>query len=398
MKDLWISHSNDLIDRPDQPGFVEKLGVDITGTSMTEQIRRCRASAMRALGKPNWPKYYHLVEPNSVDLIRDMYQRGQNGKLPMDVYYHLRHVVFDLALSLTYGARFGEVHDSFMTKFLWSINAVSAVRNSTKMYRHFVPLLRWIPESTSETIKAEKVRSAHIDVLYRSFKNRIAAGKTVDCILSSLKNDKLSEEEMHGTCISLLQAAPDTVASGIYQCIAWLTTSAGQTTQDEVHQAILDAYSGDHTAAWTNAFREESVPLLVSLYKETMRYFTVAPFAIPRKAARDIHYRCFRIPKGMTVILNSQHVNHDDVHFGEDAWSFNPKRYLENDTPLPHTAFGAGSRICPAVGISNRLTYAILLRLILAFRMRAPDGKEERRPSVHPVGFSDVYGQVVSLC
>ncbi|KAK4496452.1 hypothetical protein PRZ48_012432 [Zasmidium cellare] len=346
MKDLWISHSHDLSDRPDQPGFVEKLGVDITGTSMTDQIRRCRASAMRALGKPNWSKYYHLVEPTSVSLIRDMYQRGQNGKLPMDIYYHLRHVVFDLALSLTYGARFGEVHDSFMTKFLWSINTVSAVRNSTKTYRHFVPLLRWIPESTSEIIKAEKVRSQHIDVLYTNFKNRVAAGETVDCILSSLKNDKLTEPEIHGTCISLLQAAPDTVASGIYQCIAWLTTPSGQIFQEDVHAAILAAYSNDRTAAWNHAFREERVPLPVSLYKETLRFFTVAPFSIPRKASKDIYYRDFVIPKGMTFILNSQQVSHDEAHFGDDAWNFDPRR--------------------------------------------------GRKPSVHPINFSDVYSQVIS--
>lgn len=398
MKGLWVSHSNDLIDRPDQPGFVEKLGVDITGTSMTDQIRRCRASAMRALGKPNWPNYYHLVEPTSISLIRDVYRQGQDGKLPMDIYYHLRHVVFDLALSLTYGARFGEVHDSFMTKFLWSINAVSAVRNSTRSYRHFVPLLRWIPESTSQTVKAEKIRAEHIDVLYTNFKSRIAAGETVDCILSSLRSDKLTEDEMHGTCISLLQAAPDTVASGVYQCIAWLTTPQGRIAQEEIHASIVKTYAGDRTAAWKNAFREERVPLLVSLYKETLRFFTIAPFSIPRKCSRDIRYRDFVIPKGITVILNSQQVNHDEEHFGEDAWSFNPKRYMGNEGSLPHTAFGAGSRICPAVGISNRLTYAILMRLILAFRMGGPkEGEQGRKPSVHPVDFSDVYGQVVSV-
>lgn len=51
MKDLWVTRSNDLIDRPHQPGFLDKLGVDITGSPMTDQIRRCRVAAMKALGK-----------------------------------------------------------------------------------------------------------------------------------------------------------------------------------------------------------------------------------------------------------------------------------------------------------------------------------------------------------
>ena len=267
MKDLWISHSNDLCDRPDQPEFVEKLGVDITGTDLTPQIRRCRAAAMRALGKTNWPRYYHLLQPTSVGLVRDMYEKGGNGKVPVDVYYHLRHVVFDLALSLTYGARFGEVDDAFMTKFLWSINAISAVRNSTKSFRHWVPILRWIPQSMSETIRAERVRAKHVDVLYSSFRKRVAEGETVDCIVASLGEDKLSEEEIHGTCLSLLQAAPDTVASGLYQCIGWLCSAEGRPFQGRVYQAILDAYEGDRKAAWDAAFREEKVAMLVSLYK-----------------------------------------------------------------------------------------------------------------------------------
>jgi phenylacetate 2-hydroxylase len=109
MKEFWINRSNSLIDRPHQPGFLDKLGVDLTGMPMTEQIRRCRQAAMKALGKPMWPKYYHLVEPSSVGLVKSLYAKGQNGEKPLDVYYYLRQVVFDLALSLTYGSRYGAV-------------------------------------------------------------------------------------------------------------------------------------------------------------------------------------------------------------------------------------------------------------------------------------------------
>ncbi|EME82781.1 uncharacterized protein MYCFIDRAFT_211155 [Pseudocercospora fijiensis CIRAD86] len=121
-----------------------------------------------------------------------------------------------------------------------------------------------------------------------------------------------------------------------------------------------------------------------------MRFFIIAPFAIPRQASQDIEHRGIKIPKGMAVILNSQAVSHDTDQFGDDAWHFNPERYLDDDSPLPHSAFGAGSRICPAVGISNRLTYAILTRLILAFRFREPVDGMGRTPDLHPINFSDV--------
>lgn len=97
---MWIDKKNAalLIDRPFQPGFVDKLGIDITGSSMTEQIRRCRQAAMKALGKVMWEGYYHLLEPNSVKLVGDVYEKGINGEVVMDIYPWVRHVSFDVVI------------------------------------------------------------------------------------------------------------------------------------------------------------------------------------------------------------------------------------------------------------------------------------------------------------
>ncbi|KAK9774901.1 putative Cytochrome P450 [Seiridium cardinale] len=396
IKDLWVGQSQSMIHRPPQPGFVEKLGVDLTGSPMTEQIRKCRAAAMKALGKVSWPRYWHLVEPSSAKLVRDVYTKGRNGGAALDTYAWLRMVSFDLALSLTYGARFGEVDDDFMVNFIKAINDISAVRSSTENYRHFVPLLRVVPESNSETIQAESRRAKHRDILMQKYHDRVAAGETVDCIVASLGADKLTPEEIDGTCLSLLQAAPDTVASGVYQTLAWLASPEGQPTQKQAYQDILDAYSGDRDAAWKMCFREDKVPLITSINKETLRQFTLTPYATPRRTNRDIKYKNMFFPEGITFIMNAQEANHDLVEFGEDAWEYKPDRYIGNDNPLPHLAFGAGVRICPAVAISNRLICAILTRIILAFDFREPEEGDGRKPNIDPIDFSDVYNQLVA--
>jgi phenylacetate 2-hydroxylase len=135
--------------------------------------------------------------------------------------------------------------------------------------------------------------------------------------------------EIHGTCISLLQAPPETVASGVYQTIAGLCTPSGQPTQAKVVEAILEAYGGDRDLAWKMAFREEKVPLLISLYKETLRLYTFAPFATPRRTVKDIQYKDVFLPKGITMIMNALQVNHDPAFFGSDAMEFNPARLWE---------------------------------------------------------------------
>lgn len=86
--------SNALIDRPHQPGFLDYLGIDISGSPMTEEIRRCRQAAMKALGKPMWPMYYHLLEPSSVGLFDSVYKKGENGKQVVNIYPYIRQVRF----------------------------------------------------------------------------------------------------------------------------------------------------------------------------------------------------------------------------------------------------------------------------------------------------------------
>lgn len=288
--------------------------------------------------------------------------------------------------------RVGEFDDEFTNGLLDSIYTISSVRASTASYKSFVPLLRIFPEKTSTTMKAVKDRTKRIDTLYETYLQKVEKGEAdLKCIVSSLGKDKLTLEEIHGTCVSLLQAAPDTVATGIYQCIAWLCSPEGQPFQKEAVDAILEAYNGDRDEAWRMAFREEKVPLIVSLYKETLRFWTTTPWNI-RRTNNDIKFQGTTIPKGMAVILDNQAVNHDVNFYGADAHTFNPRRFVDNDSPLPHLTYGTGVRICPAYQISNRIMSAMLVKLLLAFDMRQVEGT--RVPSTSMLDFSDSYGLV----
>lgn len=235
---------------------------------------------------------------------------------------------------------------------------LSSYRASTLRFKDYVPLLRFlIPDAVSgnDIIRAEKVRQEDLDVLYSSLKKRVVEGEEVNCVITGLVKDNLSEAEQHGTCKALLQAAPDSTASSVYLGVEWLCSSSGRAFQTELLQAILGAYDGDRNKAWAMAFREERVPLMVSFYKEVLRFFTTTPFGTPRMTVADIQYQGAIIPTGTAMIMNAQEANHDKAWFGEDADKFKPARYMDNDTFLPHLTFGAGSRICPAAALSNRL-------------------------------------------
>jgi phenylacetate 2-hydroxylase len=355
IKDLWVGHSNDLINKPQQHGFSEYLEYDLSGANMTEPIRRCRKAATRALGKPLWGAYYHLLEPSSVNLTRELLKTEGTH---VDIYPYLRQIVFDLAMSLTYGTVSSGVNDEFTEGLIAAINRISDFRASTQRMRDYVPILRFlIPSfaSGNAVAAAEKKRQAYLDVVYAGLKDKIAKGEQVECIVNGLVKDNLSESEIHGTCKALLQAAPDSTASSVYVAIGWMASPIGQEFQIELYDAILKTYGGDRDRAWDMAFREESVDLLVSVYKETLRFWTTTPYAVPRTTVTDISYMGTVIPTGTTMIMNAQQANHDTAWYGEDATKFKPARFLNNGTSLPHLTFGAGSRICPAAALSNRI-------------------------------------------
>ena len=101
--------------------------------------------------------------------------------------------------------------------------------------------------------------------------------------------------------------------------------------------------------------------------------------SLPRKAALDIAWDGALIPKGTMILINAQAGNHEVGHWGPDAATFDPERWLEQISPpkekassgLQHLSFGAGSRACSGQHIASRSAFVVpglALTLILIMR------------------------------
>jgi phenylacetate 2-hydroxylase len=80
----------------------------------------------------------------------------------------------------------------------------------------------------------------------------------------------------------------------------------------------------------------------------------------------------------------------DKSKYGPDADIFRPERWLKKDTdyevlPPYHFSYGAGARMCTAVNFSNRILYAIFLRLIISFKVT---GSDTAPPPTHYVNYN----------
>jgi phenylacetate 2-hydroxylase len=52
MKEFWVTRNHSVLDRPHHKGFLDHIGVDISGSPMTPQIKKCRAAAVVCLQTP----------------------------------------------------------------------------------------------------------------------------------------------------------------------------------------------------------------------------------------------------------------------------------------------------------------------------------------------------------
>lgn len=205
----------------------------------------------------------------------------------------------------------------------------------------------------------------------------------------------------------------ETVFTTAIAGIAYLSSPEGQLVQEKARQDIIQHY-GSVEAAFEQAVTEEKSPYVAALVRETLRFYPplhILPF---RQTYQDFDHNGARIPKGVMVLCNVQAVNHgrflsldllsslraitqffpnsmtDPATYGPDAHIFRPERWTEPNlsTKVPppyHFSYGAGSRMCTAVNFSNRILYAVFLRLIVSFRVRQ---SETAPPNLHYVDYN----------
>lgn len=94
--------------------------------------------------------------------------------------------------------------------------------------------------------------------------------------------------------------------------------------------------------------------------------------------------------------------NLDIDHFGSDAGTFDPERWLEGLSPpvekestgLGHLSFGTGSRACSGQYIASRLLYAALIRLLSSYKIVA---SETEPPNTDYVEYNQFKTALVAI-
>lgn len=115
----------------------------------------------------------------------------------------------------------------------------------------------------------------------------------------------------------------------------------------------------------------EDLQYVAATIKETLRWGTVSPLALPRSAAREDVVMGYRIPKGCLVFTNIWGMLHDESVY-PDPEKFDPSRFVgEKQQPDPRElAFGRGRRVCPGQYIAEASVFIQVASLLATFDIR----------------------------
>ncbi|RDL41626.1 Cytochrome P450 [Venustampulla echinocandica] len=393
-QDWFVRNASATIDRPLFYTFHGILSTSQGGTIGTapwsDSAKRRRTAVGAVMTRPAIQKLSSMLDLESNAVIEDMFLASKecSGRtdVPIDPRIFFQRQALNLTLMLCYANRISGIDDPLLFSILEVAHSVSSFRSTNNNPQDYVPLLRYLPanERTKTAVDDRNRRDVWLDELLSKVQLAVDEGRSVPCLSEGLLKDKtnakLTKEEIKSINVSLVSGGFETLSTTSIAGLSFLTTPLGLEIQERAYTAIMAVYSSPQDA-WEKCVTEEAVPYMVALAREMLRYYAAIPLLPPRQTMTEFNWRGKVIPKGLSVYVNAQAVNHDKTAYGDDADEFRPERWLdgrERDQPgLPHHySFGAGSRVCPAVALSNRVIYATFIRLIVSFKVKAKEGAE----------------------
>ena len=120
--------------------------------------------------------------------------------------------------------------------------------------------------------------------------------------------------------------------------------------QEKALSEIRKVYSANQPLCDAND--DQTIPYIVALVRELLRYYVVLRLSLPRATVKDVIYQGRKIPSGSVVFLNAWACNMDDEVW-KDPEVFRVERWLEQpDAPL--FTYGLGYRMCAGSLLANR--------------------------------------------
>jgi len=278
------------------------------------------------------------------------------------IFDHLKKLTLDLASEVFIGHKPGAEADALNAAFL------ATVRAATGIIRFPLPFTRW-----RAGLRGRRVLE---DFFRRELPaKRASTGDDLFARLCHARTDdgeQFSDDDVVNHMIFVLMAAHDTSTITLSNMVYQLAK------HPEWQQRLRDESRALGTR--TPDFEQlASLTTMGMVMKEALRLCAPVP-GLPRRAARDVDYKGFRIPAGSFISI-SPWFTHTSEHFWHEPRRFDPERFNseraeDKQHPFKWVPFGGGAHKCIGLYFGEMEVKAILHQMLLRYRWSVPDGYE----------------------
>ncbi|KAJ4978065.1 hypothetical protein NE237_008845 [Protea cynaroides] len=190
---------------------------------------------------------------------------------------------------------------------------------------------------------------------------------------------KLSEEEMVTLCSEFLNGGTDTTSTALQWIMANLVKN--QEIQERLYSEIEEVVGSGEEMKEDDL---QKIPYLKAVVFEGLRRHPPGHFVLPHAVTEDIVLDGHVIPKKATVNFLVSEIGWDPKVW-KDPMEFKPERFLGKEGEVTDITgnreikmipFGAGRRICPAVGLAIHHLEYFVANLIREFKWTAVEGDD----------------------
>ncbi|KAK1852205.1 cytochrome p450 oxidoreductase [Colletotrichum chrysophilum] len=249
-----------------------------------------------------------------------------------------------------------------------------------------IPSLRYVPDWVPGTGWKKLARkwayelNLAIETPFAFVQRQLAEGRENNSFVANLlKNSENTAEdarEIKWGSSSLYSGGADTQLADSLKTVSTVACFfLAMTMFPEVQakaQAEIDRVVG--TERLPTLDDRDSLPYVEAIMKETLRWHSVVPTALPHTADEDTIYAGYRIPKDTMIMPNVWWFTHDPSIYPEPN-EFRPERYLESPGHEPGTdprkfVFGFGRRICAGKTFAENTLFLDFVQSLAVFNIR----------------------------
>ena len=238
--------------------------------------------------------------------------------------------------------------------------------------------------------------------IIRSKRQRTEKSATPDFLDKAMRSGGFTDEVLVEQVKTLMAAGHDTTSSTLASAVAMLSQPRYRHIQEKLREEIRENLPSLSRSTLAPSTGIEKMPYLNAVRDEVLRLF--APFSwFFRRSVVDTTICGHPVPKGTDIILCPWGMHRSTEHWGPDAESFNPDRWLKDPSGRGGAkdaycffTFGAGPRVCIAERFARNEISTLMAGVFGRFNIDQVEGIPEA-PLSHQLTLTRMGGVRVRM-